>query len=304
MPVQEPTEKLTRRQFLLRIGLLGTAASLAPAFLWSGRAAALHSGEVSWTAEQLQRALTTLTEDTMAGVIAFVVPGNDAYSQVQGESTPEPGGLGTRADLFLTAALDQFLPLSRDPILALLNALGTALEQTPLRIPAELEAQIGSVERWVLENLDSTLDDFLASDDVSLSLAFALLLNLLATLVNPTALAGPLLAPFSRLAWQEKAQVFGMLEAPAPELLEQIGPTLPEPLVNALPGLLRFTAGAVLEFSAFGSYSEWAVLDPVSRTLTARPLGWTLSGYQPDGPVEGWDEFKGYFQGRRSVGDA
>ena len=39
-----------------------------------------------------------------------------------------------------------------------------------------------------------------------------------------------------------------------------------------------------------------------TRAITARPLGYQLSDY--GGPVEGWDEFKGYYQGRRSATDA
>jgi hypothetical protein len=44
--------------------------------------------------------------------------------------------------------------------------------------------------------------------------------------------------------------------------------------------------------AAFGSYSEYAVFDPDTRTLTARPVGWELAEYQPSGPVEGRDELK------------
>jgi hypothetical protein len=46
-----------------------------------------------------------LTRDTLNGLVAFVVPGPDAYSVAQGQSTAEPGGIdaGTTALLIETA---------------------------------------------------------------------------------------------------------------------------------------------------------------------------------------------------------
>ena len=41
----------------------------------------------------------------------------------------------------------------------------------------------------------------------------------------------------------------------------------------------------------------------MSRTLRKRPVGWNHTGYQPHGPVEGWDDFIGYYQGRQEVHD-
>jgi hypothetical protein len=64
-------------------------------------------------------------------------------------------------------------------------------------------------------------------------------------------------------------------------------------------GLLRFAAGALLEYAAFGSYSEFGVFDPATRTVTKRAVGWDLSHYTPG--VDGWDELKGYYQGRKKV---
>lgn len=63
---------------------------------------------------------------------------------------------------------------------------------------------------------------------------------------------------------------------------------------------MRFVGGALLEFSAFGTYCEWSKFDPKSLSVTDTPVGWKLSGYDV-GVVDGWDEFKGYYQGRRKV---
>ena len=76
---------------------------------------------------------------------------------------------------------------------------------------------------------------------------------------------------------------------------------LSEPLKDSISGLLEFLAGALVEFVAFGSFSEFGVFDAATGTLTATPVGWTLTQYlalAPNNrPVEGWDEFKGYLDG-------
>jgi hypothetical protein len=43
------------------------------------------------------------------------------------------------------------------------------------------------------------------------------------------------------------------------------------------------------------------VFDPATRTLSGRPVGWQLTGYVPNGVVDGWDDFQGYFQDRVQV---
>lgn len=72
-------------------------------------------------------------------------------------------------------------------------------------------------------------------------------------------------------------------------------------------GLIEFLAGALVEFAAFGSYSEFGVFDAATGSLTATPVGWTLSQYLAlapgDGPVEGWDEFKGYLGGETQASE-
>jgi hypothetical protein len=52
-----------------------------------------------------------ITRQTMEGLLAFVVPGNDAYSQRQGVATGRPGGVGAGAAPFLERTYDEALPL-------------------------------------------------------------------------------------------------------------------------------------------------------------------------------------------------
>jgi hypothetical protein len=109
-------------------------------------------------------------------------------------------------------------------------------------------------------------------------------------------------SPFSNLSFASKAVAFQMLEEDTVTVSAMFDNNLSEPLRESFSGLLAFLGGALLEFAAFGSYSEWSGFDAKTRELTEVPVGWRLSkylkstGYQP---VEGWDEFKGYYQGRR-----
>ena len=43
--------------------------------------------------------------------------------------------------------------------------------------------------------------------------------------------------------------------------------------------------------------------DAATKRLTATPVGWRLSGYFPPPGSDGWDDFKGYYQGRQEVSD-
>jgi hypothetical protein len=156
--------------------------------------------------------------------------------------------------------------------------------------------------------LIQSLDEFLPAPDgpgplandetVPLSGAIANLLNVVAATVNPAAAGGAFPSHFARLSLAEKAQVFATLETDngVPDS------DLPEPL-TATTGNFRFVAGILPGFVAFLALGEWSTYDAETRTLTGRPPGWEHSGYQGNRtrPVEGWDEFLGYYQGRRKA---
>jgi len=105
------------------------------------------------------------------------------------------------------------------------------------------------------------------------STAVASILDQFATIVrgNPT-------VGFADLTFAEKMAVFQALEA-IPQLA---------PLAGVLPALTGFIA-----------VSEAGVFDPATRTVTSRPVGWELTGYQ--GVADGRDEFVGYYQNRRKA---
>jgi hypothetical protein len=53
-----------------------------------------------------------IVDDTLSGLVAFILPGNDAYSTAQGVSTNEPGGIGAGTVPVFRANLDAFVPAS------------------------------------------------------------------------------------------------------------------------------------------------------------------------------------------------
>jgi len=206
---------VSRRGFLGNMALLSAAATLA-------RATDLLTSR-GW-AQAAAATTPDLLHDTFNGLLAFVVPGPDAYSVAQGASTVEAGGVDMGVTDLLIATLD---------------------ESTPF-----------------LPQFSATV---------------AAILNGLAQVVNPSAV-GPFLSPFARLSFAEKAAVFQIMDGTDPL----------KPLAGVLPA-----------FVAFFCYSEAAVFDPATRSLTGEPIAWELSSYQ--GVADGRNEFLGYFENRRNV---
>lgn len=110
------------------------------------------------------------------------------------------------------------------------------------------------------------------------------LADIVAGIFNSTALAvnpgitGPFQAPFANLPFQQKGVVFAALE----------GNPATAQLVGVLPLVVSFL-----------TFAETAVFDPVTRTISDRPIGWDLCNYS--GVSDGRDEFRGYFRNRRQA---
>jgi hypothetical protein len=204
-----------------------------------------------------------LVQDTFNGLVAFILPGNDPYSALQGETADGPGGIAAGATNALIANLDRYLPTPH------LHVLGV-----DLHIPLV--------------------------DTVPLSAAVANLLDAVALTVNPLALNpvtsnGLSVSAFAHLSSAEKAKVFQLLEG-----LHVADDDVPEPFTR-VSGNLSFIAGIVPAFVGFLAGNEQGVYDAATRSLTGRPVSWQISGYQPNGPVEGWNELKGYYRGRKKA---
>jgi hypothetical protein len=117
---------ISRRVLLERAGLAGAGALFAqiPGFL----------SAKGWL-EDAHAQTADATRDALNGLVAFVVPGPDAYSVAQGQSTAEPGGIDAGATALLIELLDRFVGLpagtlpSSGGVAQLLN--GYALQVDP-----------------------------------------------------------------------------------------------------------------------------------------------------------------------------
>ncbi len=293
---------LSRRDLLLRAGVLGAGAAVAG--LWPARSQALVPEALEPLLEQIaEPALQLLARDTYAGLAVFAVPGPDRYSVAQGVTNPRPGGVEARAPELVMHTLDYYISWPDSYVQALAAAFSTGVSDVP--IPSSL---LGGALR-VLELVGATLDDalrvVLANDrTIPVSLPLALLMNFAATQVRPSSVVGPIpSSPFANLRHHEKGLAFQRIEQADPALVALIDANAPQPLREGASGLLRFAGNVLLTLPPFATYSEFGVFDRATRRATRRPIGWDLSRYMPGRttPADGWDEFIGYYQDRRAV---
>jgi hypothetical protein len=94
---------VSRRAFLRRAGLF--AGALASVDLY-----ALLDKQGLLATAKAQSA--DLTVDTLSGLVAFVVPGDDAYSVAQGEKANGPGGIAAGGVEALISGLDRYVPVT------------------------------------------------------------------------------------------------------------------------------------------------------------------------------------------------
>ena len=305
------TNELSRRAFLARIGVLGAGTILLPQCVPGSEATgALAEGlSLSAIVDLLRPVLAQLSRDTLTGFIAFSLPGQDAYSSAQGTPRGEPGGIEAGGTDFFITNLDRFLPFPDEIVRPAASALVTALHDLPLPLPASALGLLGGLlgpPTVTIGLVDSAVRFILENDTTApLSLPVALLLNYVATAVNPLSLDGAFLSPFARLSFLDKARAMDLVETSQSNLVALVDAQIPELLKDSVSGLLKFLGGALHEFAAFGSMGESRLYDPTTRTLTGRPVGWQLSGYLPDNLVgDGHDDLIGYYQDRREVTDA
>src|SRR5919197_1410282 len=119
---------LSRRELLERATALAGGA-----FLLAGLPDALRMR--GWL-EAAEAARPSLVEETMNGLVAFVVPGRDRYSVAQGAKSAKPGGIEAGATPALIETLDRFLP-STPPLSSttatILNQFATSVRATAKR---------------------------------------------------------------------------------------------------------------------------------------------------------------------------
>ena len=69
-----------------------------------------HALRVQGWLEDAYAATPNVVQQTMNGLVAFIVPGRDRYSRAQGTKAKTPGGIEAGATPVLIRTLDRFLP--------------------------------------------------------------------------------------------------------------------------------------------------------------------------------------------------
>lgn len=290
---------LSRRDFLWRSGALGAAVALA-----GPTAFARAAGPASPLIDDIAGpAMRMLARDTISAVAVLSVPGRDRYSRAQGMTSKTDGPVEAGTVDAILGGLDNFYPVPESFAHELAAGFTTVVSDSPL--PAGVLDALPGASELGAARLDQALAAFLRNDEaVPLSLLVSLTLNFEASRVHPPAVAGPIPgSPFASLSVQHKGQVFELLERGDSDLVEKIDGALSQPATKTVSGLVRYIAGTLIEFAGFTGYSEFGVFDRERRRATKRPVGWENSKYMAGRttPADGWDELKGYYQGRRSV---
>src|SRR5712691_6579953 len=98
----ETVTGVSRRELLRRATVLIAGAALLDRLPGARR--------VQGWLEDAYAAGPNVVEQTMNGLVAFIVPGRDRYSRAQGTKTKTPGGIEAGATPALVRTLDRFLP--------------------------------------------------------------------------------------------------------------------------------------------------------------------------------------------------
>lgn len=124
-PRDTRAQGLSRRTFVSRSAMLAAAALLGqvPGFV-------ARQGLV----EEALAQTPDMTHDTLNGFVAFVVPGPDAYSVAQGQSTPEPGGIDAGATELLIETANRYAGSSNTSGVPAAEGVAALLNQAATRV--------------------------------------------------------------------------------------------------------------------------------------------------------------------------
>lgn len=143
------SKELGRRGFLQATGLAAAASAL------------LRGGPfIAALTQSAHAAGLDLVHESLNGLIAFVVPGPDAYSVAQGMSTVEPGGVDAGVLEVLIRTLDAtapFVPQFSATVVAVLEGLAAAVHPAPPGTFASVFARLSFAEKaFVFQIMDGT----------------------------------------------------------------------------------------------------------------------------------------------------
>jgi hypothetical protein len=144
----DPAARFSRRNFV-RTGLFTGAALALVNSPWAGL-----------LMKTTEAAAPDLLRDTFNGLLAFIVPGPDVYSQAQAVTSPTPGGVDANVLEALIGTLDlsvPFIPEFSATVAAILNNIALLVNSSTLPRFASPLANLKYPEKvTVLEIMDST----------------------------------------------------------------------------------------------------------------------------------------------------
>ena len=226
-------------------------------------------------------------------------PGTDPYSdRARRAGASGPGAIDARITDFLLNAADFFVPLPDGFARAVVSALRTGSRDTGFPIPPELLGPVLDLARMVDDEIVSLLDqrrDHPAVDRVRVDD------QLLATRVNPAAINGAFLSPFSRLTWAEKAKAWEMFEDADPDLVAAIDSEPARARDRDRVGRAARSRPAPCSSSAASARTASTPRSTRGDAQADRPnrSAMRISKYTP--AAAGWDDFKGYWKGRKEA---
>jgi len=194
-----------------------------------------------------------------------------------------------------------------DVVLDTFNGLGAMLwpgNDAYSKAQGEWNERPGAVAANVGLHLVTALDGLVAQPytalpvdrgTVPLSGSLASAINSVALSVNPVGTGAAFVAPFARLTLADKAAVWRILEQDTRQVTDH------DPTQSL--GTLQFLFGVLPALAAFYAMSEVDVYESTTRSVTRRPVSWDHCSHLEGrlAPPEGWDDFAGYYQGRREV---
>lgn len=167
--------------------------------------------------------------------------------------------------------------------------------------PGAIAARAGFHIREALDGFVPAPDQPVENDGtVPLSGGVASVINAVAATVDPVGGPAPFPSLFARLSFADKVETWRRLEEETRELDASV---LPAPFAGS-SGALQLVFGLLPGFVQFFGFAETDVVDPATRTLRQRPVGWDHAGYLTEfgtTPPDGWDDLLGYFEGRRKA---
>lgn len=116
----EAAELISRRSFITRAGILGGVAAL---------------GQLGLLVPERALAQTpAATVEALNGLVAFVVPGPDAYSIAQGQTSSSPGAIAAGTTQALIDLLDHFVPATPGFDVPASGGVAAFLDSTALQV--------------------------------------------------------------------------------------------------------------------------------------------------------------------------